>query len=141
MNNPFSTDSRQQKLQSPEQIGSVLKITSVPSYLIALTAILLLGAFMVWGFLGNVSDKVYYSGVVFPNQGTADVSLPNKGMIRTMLVHSGDHVLLRCIGERVPSVPGRHPHPGGIRSLSVGAAHGSRLSHQSRGREKRYGSH
>ena len=92
MNNPFSTDSRQQKLQSPEQIGSVLKITSVPSYLIALTAILLLGAFMVWGFLGNVSDKVYYSGVVFPNQGTADVSLPNKGMIRTMLVHSGDHV-------------------------------------------------
>ena len=47
---------------------------------------------MTWGFLGNVSDKVYYSGVVFPNQGTTDVSLPNKGMIRTMLVHNGDHV-------------------------------------------------
>lgn len=92
MENPFTADSRQQRIQSPEQIGSLLKVTSVPAYLIALTALLLLGAFLTWGFLGQVSDKVYYSGVVFPYQGTSDVSLPNKGMIRTMLVHSGDHV-------------------------------------------------
>jgi len=92
MENPFTADSRQQRIQSPEQIGSLLKVTSVPSYLIALTALLLLGALVTWGFLGNVSDKVYYCGVVFPDQGTADVSLPNKGMIRTMLVHNGDHV-------------------------------------------------
>jgi hypothetical protein len=94
MENPFTADSRQQRIQSPEQIGSLLKVTSVPSYLIALTALLLLGALVTWGFLGNVSDKVYYCGVVFPDQGTADVSLPNKGMIRTMLVHNGDHVSL-----------------------------------------------
>ena len=92
-NNPFSEDSRQQKLQSLDQVGSLLKITSVPSYLVALTVLLLLGAFITWGFLGTVSDKAYYSGVVFPMQGTNDVSLPNKGMIRTMLVHSGDHVV------------------------------------------------
>ena len=90
--NPFSTDSRQQKLQSPEQIGSTLKVTALPTYLLAMTALLLLGAFFVWGFLGTVSDKVYYSGVVFPVQGTADVSLPNKGMVRTVFVHSGDRV-------------------------------------------------
>jgi len=46
----------------------------------------------VWGFLGTVSDKVYYSGVVFPSEGTTDVSLPNRGMVRTIFVHSGDHV-------------------------------------------------
>ncbi len=92
MENPFATDSRRQRFQSTDQIGNMLKITSVPTYLIALTVLLLLGAFVTWGFLGNVSDKVYYSGVVFPNQGTTDVSLPNKGMIRTMLVHNGDHV-------------------------------------------------
>ena len=90
--NPFSKDSRRQKLQSPEQIGSVLKVTALPAYLLALTALLLLGAFFVWGFLGSVSDKVYYSGVVFPAQGTADVSLPNKGMVRTVFVHNGDRV-------------------------------------------------
>ena len=90
--NPFSEDSRQQKLQSLDQVESLLKITSIPSFLIALTVLLLLGAFFTWGFLGNVSDKAYYSGVVFPMQGTNDVSLPNKGMIRTMLVHSGDYI-------------------------------------------------
>jgi hypothetical protein len=52
----------------------------------------MLGAFIVWGFLGNVSDKAYYSGVVFPVQGTTDITLPNKGMVRTMLVHNGDSV-------------------------------------------------
>ena len=90
--NPLSQDSRQQRLQSPNQIGSTLKVTALPTYLLALTALLLIGAFFVWGFLGTVSDKVYYSGVVFPSEGTTDVSLPNRGMVRTIFVHSGDHV-------------------------------------------------
>lgn len=89
---PFSTESRQRNLSSPDQIGTVLKITALPTYLLTFTVLLLIGAFFVWGFLGTVSDKVYYSGVVFPLQGTSDVSLPNKGMIRTMFVHGGDHV-------------------------------------------------
>ena len=90
--NPFSQDSRKDKLRSPHQIGKALKVTALPTYLLAFTAILLLGAFFVWGFLGAVSDKVYYSGVVFPQEGTADVSLPNRGMVRTIFVHSGDRV-------------------------------------------------
>lgn len=89
---PFSTESRQRNLSSPDQIGTVLKITALPTYLLSFTVLLLIGAFFVWGFLGTVSDKVYYSGVVFPLQGTSDVSLPNKGMIRTMFVHGGDRV-------------------------------------------------
>ncbi len=90
--NPFSSDNRQKQLESPDQIGSILRVTALPTYLLALTVVLLLGAFFVWGFLGTVSDKVYYSGVVFPLEGTTDVSLPNRGMVRTMFVHSGDHV-------------------------------------------------
>ncbi len=92
MKSPFAADSRQMRLKSADQIESLLKITSLPTYLIALTILLLFGTFVAWGFLGTVSDKVYYSGVVFPSQGSTDVSLPNKGMIRTMLVHNGDHV-------------------------------------------------
>lgn len=90
--NPFSQDCRQDKLRSPHQIGKSLRVTALPTYLLALTAVLLLGAFFVWGFLGTVSDKVYYSGVVFPPEGTTDVSLPNRGMVRSIFVHSGDHV-------------------------------------------------
>jgi len=79
-------------LQSPNQIGEHLRVTSVPTYLLAAAILILFGAFFVWGFLGNVSDKAYYSGVVFPVQGTTDITLPNKGMVRTMLVHNGDIV-------------------------------------------------
>ena len=52
----------------------------------------MLAAFIVWGILGSVSDKVYFSGVVFPVEGTSDVTLPNKGIVRSILVHNGDSV-------------------------------------------------
>ena len=73
-------------------MGEHLRVTSVPTYLLAAAVILMLGAFIVWGFLGRVSDKAHYSGIVFPAQGTTDITLPNKGMVRTMLVHNGDSV-------------------------------------------------
>ena len=82
----------EETLQSPEQIADHLRVTYVPTYLLAMAAALLLAAFIVWGFLGNVSDKAYYSGVVFPAQGTTDITLPNKGIVRSMLVHNGDSV-------------------------------------------------
>lgn len=78
--------------QSPKEINDHLRITAVPTYLLAAAIIILLGAFIVWGFLGNVSDKAHYSGVVFPVEGTTDITLPNKGMVRSMLVHNGDIV-------------------------------------------------
>ncbi len=81
-------------LQSPSQIAEHLRVTYVPAYLLAAAIGLLLAAFIVWGVLGTVSDKVYYSGVVFPVQGTTDVTLPNKGIVRTMLVQNGDSVHL-----------------------------------------------
>ena len=49
-------------------------------------------AFLVWGVLGTVSEKAYYSGVVFPAQGTTDITLPNKGIVRSMMVRDGDSV-------------------------------------------------
>ena len=53
-------------LQSPEQIVDHLRVTYVPSYLLATAVIVLVVAFLVWGVLGTVSEKAYYSGVVFP---------------------------------------------------------------------------
>ena len=67
-------------------------MTYIPTYLLAAAAALLLVAFIVWGILGNVSDKAYYSGVILPVQGTTDITLPNNGIVRSMLVHNGDSV-------------------------------------------------
>lgn len=79
---------------SPSEIADYLKITYVPTYLLATAVALLIAAFIVWGILGNVSDKVYYSGVVFPMEGSTDITLPNDGIVRKMLVHNGDSVHL-----------------------------------------------
>lgn len=79
-------------IQSPEQLADHLRVTYVPTYLLATAGGLLLAAFIVWGILGSVSDKVYFSGVVFPVEGTSDVTLPNKGIVRSILVHNGDSV-------------------------------------------------
>ena len=79
-------------LRSPEEIADHLRVTYVPTYLLATAGGLLLAAFIVWGILGSVSDKVYFSGVVFPVEGTSDVTLPNKGIVRSILVHNGDSV-------------------------------------------------
>ena len=77
---------------SPEHIADHLRVTYVPIYLLAAAAAVLLAAFVVWGVLGTVSDKAYYSGVVFPAQGTTDIALPNKGIVRGMMVRNGDSV-------------------------------------------------
>ena len=85
-------DDSEKIVQSPEQIVDHLRVTYVPTYLLATAGGLLLAAFIVWGILGSVSDKVYFSGVVFPVEGTSDVTLPNKGIVRSILVHNGDSV-------------------------------------------------
>ena len=85
-------DDSNETLHSPLEIGDHLRVTYVPTYLLATAAAVLLVAFIVWGVLGTVSDKVYYSGVVFPTQGTTDIYLPHKGIVRSIMVRDGDIV-------------------------------------------------
>ena len=77
-------DDSEKIVQSPEQIADHLRVTYVPTYLLAAAAALLLAAFIVWGFLGNVSDKAYYSGV---GQTIAMVSIGNSHSFLTSTVN------------------------------------------------------
>ena len=53
-------DQDKKDYNSPSEIGDHLKITYIPTYLLATAVALLIAAFIVWGILGNVSDKAYY---------------------------------------------------------------------------------
>ena len=99
--NPFSQSCRGRTSASPGQMGSLLHITHASTFLLGIALMLMIGAFVVWGFLGKVSDKARYSGVVFPASGTTDVMLPNQGVVRNMIVHSGDPV---SVGQPVALV-------------------------------------
>ena len=102
-------------LRSPDQISDHLRVTYVPTYLLATAAIVLLATFIVWGVLGSVSDKVYFSGVVFPAQGTTDITLPNKGIVRSMMVS------IACIDQGDRSLISYFERGGefGVRATSV----------------------
>lgn len=99
--NPFSPVSRERTRTSAGQMGKLLHITHASTFLLGVALMLMIGAFVVWGFLGKVSDKARYSGVVFPASGTTDVMLPNQGVVRSMIVHSGDPV---SVGQPVALV-------------------------------------
>lgn len=88
----FSKNSRQRQLESPDRIQDYVRVTSVSPFLIGLTILLLLGAFVVWGIFGTVADRVQYSGLIFPHHGTDDVTLESGGSVIKMLVSTGDTV-------------------------------------------------
>ena len=39
-----------------------MRVTAAPIYLLATAVLLMIGAFILWDFLGVVTDKAYYSG-------------------------------------------------------------------------------
>ena len=58
--------------------------------LIAISALAL--GVLAWCFFGQMTDKEYMRGVVFPSEGTNGVNIPNTGVVKTVFVHKGDKV-------------------------------------------------
>ena len=84
-------------MEKPEQLSEYVKVTSVSPLLIACTILLLLGAFVLWGVFGTVTDRVEYSGLIVPHHGTDDVTMDSQGAITKMYVHTGDTVTVWCV--------------------------------------------
>lgn len=81
-----------ESLDAPEELSADIKVTSPSVYVIVATLLVILAAVFVWGIFGSISDKTTVSGVVFPVDGVQDVSLPNRGVVRSLFVHNGDKV-------------------------------------------------
>lgn len=79
-------------LKSPDQIGEYMHVSAFNTLLVCITAFLLVGAFFLWAFLGKVTDKVEYTGILVPAMEATDITLPNDGVVRTLLVNNGEHV-------------------------------------------------
>ena len=89
------------KMESPEQLKDYVRVTSVSPLLIGCTLLLLLVAFVLWGVFGTVTDRVEYSGLIFPHHGTDDVTMEAPGTITKMYVHTGDSVAVGQLIARV----------------------------------------
>ena len=92
------------RMESPERLNDYVKVTSVSPMLIGCTILLLLVAFVVWGVFGTVTDRVEYSGLIFPHHGTDDVTMDSQGTITKMFVHTGDTVVEGQLIARVQTM-------------------------------------
>ena len=92
------------KLESPAQLNDYVRVTSVSPMLIGCTILLLLCAFVVWGVFGTVTERVQYSGLIFPHHGTDDVTMDSQGTITKMYVHTGDTVAVGQVIARVQTL-------------------------------------
>lgn len=81
-----------ERLSSPEQLDSLMKVTS-PRAWVALTA---LGGLVVcaslWGVFGNIPTKVSGSCILIRPGGTLEVVAPSSGRVTDIAVEPGDAV-------------------------------------------------
>lgn len=107
-------------ISTPDRINECI-VVSGPSLYVVLTAlcICVLGA-GAWIMRGTVTEKVEINGLLFPYEGTADVSIPHSGIVRELYVERGEYVekdqplALVSVGESYSVVAA--PFPGMVLS-------------------------
>ena len=79
-------------ISSPSELGNYIQLSVVGSKVILIAILALALGVLAWCFFGTMTDKEYVQGVVFPNEGTDGVWLPNDGVVKEMFIHNGDVV-------------------------------------------------
>lgn len=80
------------QLERTDFVETEIKVTSPSTYVIIASMAILVIAVFVWCLLGSISDRCSVSGVIFPIDQVVDVTLPNRGMVRSTFVTNGDVV-------------------------------------------------
>lgn len=84
--------SQNTKGRSPSELGDYVRLSGIHGRVILSAAAFLLAGVLAWCFFGTMTDKEYVQGVVFPNEGTDGVSIPNSGVVKEVFIHKGDLV-------------------------------------------------
>ena len=81
-----------EEIQSPEDVGRLLKITEPGMILALVTGIFLTVAALAWSVLGSVPETVRGSGILVPPGGLMDVVALGSGQITEILHQEGQPV-------------------------------------------------
>lgn len=79
-------------MDRPDVVETQIKVTRPSTYVIIASMAILVVAVFVWCLLGSISDRSTVSGVIFPVDKIVDVTLPNRGTVRSTFVANGDIV-------------------------------------------------
>ncbi|MCQ2168785.1 MAG: hypothetical protein MJY69_09040 [Bacteroidales bacterium] len=80
------------QLERPDIVETEIKVTRPSTYVIIASMAILVIAVFVWCLLGSISDRSSVYGVIFPIDKVVDVTLPNRGTVRSTFVTNGDVV-------------------------------------------------
>ena len=80
------------RLSSPDQLDTMIRITSSKGWISLLTMGLLICAAIAWGFLGSIPTKVAGMGLFIKTGGVYEIVAPSPGRIKDIYFNVGDMV-------------------------------------------------
>ena len=81
-----------ERLSSPDQLDTMVKITSSKGWISLLTLGLLIAAALAWGYMGSVPTKVTGMGLFIRSGGVYEIVSPSSGRIKDIYFNVGDVV-------------------------------------------------
>jgi HlyD family secretion protein len=81
-----------ERLSSPEQLDTILRVTGAKRWLALAGMFLVLGVAVIWGYAGTIDTKVSGSGVIVRTGTVLNVVASGGGLVTAINVNLGDQV-------------------------------------------------
>jgi len=90
--NKLFRESALNKMSSPEQLDTLMKVVTPKGWLALCTVFCILLVVVMWGFTGSIATTVQGMGVLVPGGGVFQVSAPTSGRVTDLSIRVGDFV-------------------------------------------------
>lgn len=77
---------------SPEQLDKSVKIISIRGWIILASAILMITSALLWGFMGNMPEKMDVNGIMVNRDGVYIISSLHSGVVSDISVQKDDYI-------------------------------------------------
>src|SRR5271157_3031358 len=81
-----------ERLSSPEQLDTIMRVTGAKRWLALAGIFLILGVAILWGYAGTIDTKVSGSGVIVRTGTVLNVVTSGAGLVTSVNVNLGDRV-------------------------------------------------
>ncbi len=90
-----------ERLSSPEQLDTIMRVTGAKRWLALAGMFLILGVAMVWGYAGTIATKVSGSGVIVRAGTVLNVVTSGPGLVTDIKANLGDRIKADQLVARV----------------------------------------
>lgn len=91
-----------ERLSSPEQLDTIMRVTGAKRWLALAGMFLILGVAVIWGYEGTIDTKVSGSGVIVRAGTVLNVVAAGSGLVTSINVNLGDRVKADQLVAKVP---------------------------------------